>query len=775
MKHLRLFSFLLLIIMTGMAVPLKAQIVLKGRITTGKNEPVAFAPVILQQLPDTTRYTEGVITDMAGNYRFGKHRAGRYLLSVRAIGYKTLYDTVLLRKPSAGAAEVVRDYFLDEEAAQLDEVVVTANNTASYFDRTVYTITSEDRKAAVSGLDLTDKIAEIQIDRVADKISTSEGEVTILINGVTASEKELKTIHPDEVRKMEFYNLPPIRFGLANNNKVLNIITKKRADGIYGGVNLAHYVTTASFGDYLFLRYNRGSHQWAFSAQVNHGSAYGQYALTDMEYAIEGTDFRQVQESKAKSKSWGSNLSVQYTNQIAEKYVFQASFTPNYRNSSKKEDLQLVFMQDNDESNRYGMSDQKSQAFFPAVNLYFWRQFRNRNELMLTLGSGYENLSSDTYRNQYELLPEDTPVFEDFLDTKGDSYWINGQALYTKTFDKLVISVGDYLYYDAAKYRMNNSSGHSDENNSMLKNYFAGEVTGKIGQGFSYRFSLGVTGSHIKTSENAVWQWIFTPRVDIGYRISPSFVVKAGFTQANMSPSLGQLNEVGSFLSQNIVAHGNPDLIGSRANQTIVRVNYHNKWLNVDLSYDYLYMKNPINFYYQYEQPYIAYAPVNDSSQGKHTVYCSVKISPFKNNLLSLKLDGGFIHTKINSKILGPFEQTRLPLSYSLNFNHKNFSVFYSGSLPSDAMSLPWLYRRKLTSTIGVQYKYKDWAFSAFCSNFLINPKTNSYTLENSVLHENVIGYNKSSWNSVLLKVDFHFGKGKQYQEPDRKTIKEGL
>lgn len=156
--------------MTSLATPLQAQIVLKGKITTEKNEPVAFAPVILQQLPDTTRYTEGVIIDMAGNYRFGKHRAGRYLLSVRTIGYKTLYDTVLLRKPSIGMTEVVRDYVLSEDVAEIDAVVVTANNTASYFDRTVYTITNEDRKAAVTSLDLTNKIPQIRINRQTNQI-----------------------------------------------------------------------------------------------------------------------------------------------------------------------------------------------------------------------------------------------------------------------------------------------------------------------------------------------------------------------------------------------------------------------------------------------------------------------------------------------------------------------------------------------------------------------------------------------------------------------------
>lgn len=43
MRHPRLIPVLLLIIITSLATPLQAQIVLKGKITTEKNEPVAFA------------------------------------------------------------------------------------------------------------------------------------------------------------------------------------------------------------------------------------------------------------------------------------------------------------------------------------------------------------------------------------------------------------------------------------------------------------------------------------------------------------------------------------------------------------------------------------------------------------------------------------------------------------------------------------------------------------------------------------------------------------
>lgn len=109
---------------------------------------------------------------------------------------------------------------------------------------------------------------------------------------------------------------------------------------------------------------------------------------------------------------------------------------------------------------------------------------------MVTFQGNYINSASDTYKNQY-ALSDNTSVFEDFLNVSGDGYRVNGQALYTKTFNKLAISIGDYFSYDLDKRRINNTLGYSRETNSILKNYFAGEITGKIGPRFTYRFTLG--------------------------------------------------------------------------------------------------------------------------------------------------------------------------------------------------------------------------------------------------------------------------------------------
>ncbi len=45
---------------------------------------------------------------------------------------------------------------------------------------------------------------------------------------------------------MEYYDLPPIKFGLSNGNKVLNIITKKRGRRNIRRSKSDTYVTSAS-------------------------------------------------------------------------------------------------------------------------------------------------------------------------------------------------------------------------------------------------------------------------------------------------------------------------------------------------------------------------------------------------------------------------------------------------------------------------------------------------------------------------------------------------
>ena len=62
-----------------------------------------------------------------------------------------------------------------------------------------------------------------------------------------------------------------------------------------------------------------------------------------------------------------------------------------------------------------------------------------------------------------------------------------------------------------------------------------------------------------------------------------------------------------------------------------------------------------------------------------HSVHYDLRLSPFKNDLLALKLGGGFSYTKVDSKVLGRVTHFQAPMYYELTFNYKKLFRILSG------------------------------------------------------------------------------------------------
>ena len=522
--------FVLFVIAANIAA-VDAQIVLKGKVTTREEEPVAFAAVSLRGMRDTTRLVETAVTDMQGNYAFGKHREGKYLLTIQSLGFRTLNDTVHIRRSSLGNTyEMRKDYLLEEEATAIDDVVVVGTNVTHYLDRTVYRVTNADRRTAVTGLDLTNKVPQVTLDRINETVSSSDGEVTILVNGIAASAQELKTISPEEVGQIEYYDLPPIRYG--GGNAVLNIVTKEVRDGFYGGIDLKHAVPVRWLNDSFYLRYNRGRSQLTFRYYASWHKSDAQFVDDEYRYALNGTDYAQYLHTSGGYRSFYNDFNLKYTNQLQDKYVFQATFYPSLRNNENHYDSQIEFLEGATGMQRYGNYRTESKIFNPTLDLYFWRQLGRKQELIMAITGNYFDSGLDTRSSEYDSA-DDRPVFEDFLTVDGRKYSAIGQALYIKNFEKVAFSVGERFSYESnIAHTTSWLSGDRQERTTRMNNYLAAEVSGKIKTKFSYRFSLGVIASRTVTAGNDSWQWVFAPNVIAGYQISSSFIVKAGFSQS---------------------------------------------------------------------------------------------------------------------------------------------------------------------------------------------------------------------------------------------------
>lgn len=417
---------------------------------------------------------------------------------------------------------------------------------------------------------------------------------------------------------------------------------------------------------------------------------------------------------------------------------------------------------------RYGNYRTESKIFNPTLDLYFWRQLGRKQELIMAITGNYFDSGLDTRSSEYDSA-DDRPVFEDFLTVDGRKYSAIGQALYIKNFEKVAFSVGERFAYESnIAHTASWLSGDRQERTTRMNNYLAAEVSGKIKTRFSYRFSLGVIASRTVTAGNDSWQWVFAPNVIAGYQISSSFIVKAGFSQANTSPSLGMLDDRIAMITQNIVSRGNPSLKNGFRNSAFIGTGYTNKWLNINVTCLYGYAKNPINYYYRQDGARYEYMPVNDKSSETCGINYALQLTPFENDILTIKLQGGVYYTNLNSGVLGRVGYLRIPLSYYIQFAWKNLSAFYQGNIVTGNMVPPMIVYSDLGSGIGIIYKYRNFAFSLSCANFLIRPESRSHTIDGSAVWRKSTGSQRDSYNRVMLGVSYNFGRGRVYNEAER-------
>ncbi|MBQ4589847.1 MAG: carboxypeptidase regulatory-like domain-containing protein, partial [Bacteroidaceae bacterium] len=78
------FLYLILACLLGTINSLQAQTI-SGKLVDEKNEPLAYANVVLLSMPDST-FVSGTISDEMGGFRLSKDEKGM-LIRISSIGY----------------------------------------------------------------------------------------------------------------------------------------------------------------------------------------------------------------------------------------------------------------------------------------------------------------------------------------------------------------------------------------------------------------------------------------------------------------------------------------------------------------------------------------------------------------------------------------------------------------------------------------------------------------------------------------------------------------
>lgn len=747
------------------------QITLQGKVIDEQENAVTFATLTLRQEADSVNVLQSVVSDNNGEYKFERCKEGRYILTIMSINCETLSQGITLRRPMTGTNLVVKEFRLKTASKQIDEIVVEGSSITHNLGSTTYNIMSNDKKFAKSTLDLLSKIPQLNVDLINNEVTSVEGNLTVFINGVAASAQELVMYDKKEIKKIEYYNLPPMKYGgVVMENKVVNIITEPLDSGVYLGAELTQAVTSEmTFGN-AFARYNKGQHQLSLKYDFNFHTLYNSENTEYMKYDIAQDKYSISRDILGRSKAENNKLSLQYQNNAPDKYVFQAILFGNYNESNNGTSIMNNYIKNEVLTRRIGGQDMSSQVLSPTAYVYYYRQLPKRNEMTLAAVGTYFNAKSGNTINEY-LASDAENVYFDMQEINNDKYSFNAQAMYTKQFDKWSVSVSETFTGEWLNSKVINTNDSNNNRIDVLNNYLGVNITGKAWDKFTYSGEAYLFNRKATTNSNSESENYVIGYAILGYNVSKSTSLQFIGSRMTRNPTLSQINDqTATPIYENVIGRGNSGLKSYTVNTFQLGLTNTYKWINSYINLAYQYNDKPINYYYREAQGFIEYIPMNDKKSELYNINYGVTLSPFDGKLM-IRLNSGVSYVVNDTELYGKVSQLTIPFNYQIRYNWKNFSVYYNGWLSCTVIQSSNIVTDPMGSTIGVMYNYKNFVFRAGCSNFIFKPIQTSRTIDNSVFQSTSRTFNRGTYNNVTLSIQYTFGSGSLKNASSEKEI----
>ena len=226
----------MMLCLIAMAASMNAQSI-SGKLVDEKNEPLAYANVVLLSMPDST-FVNGTISDEMGAFRLTKDEKGQ-LVRISSIGYATIY-----KKVNGGDFGVIQ---MTSDAQLLGEVTVkgTLPTTRLKGDAMITGVTGTLLERAGTAENLLNQIPNVTAQDGSVSVF-GRGTPEIYINGrKVRNSSELDQLSSANVKSVEVVNNPGARYD-ASVKAVIRITTKKQKGEGFG------------FNNRLYFRHKRG-------------------------------------------------------------------------------------------------------------------------------------------------------------------------------------------------------------------------------------------------------------------------------------------------------------------------------------------------------------------------------------------------------------------------------------------------------------------------------------------------------------------------------------
>jgi outer membrane receptor protein involved in Fe transport len=407
---IKLFYIVLLLNLSISNSMLLAQTLIHGKLINNKDEPVAFANVLLLN-PTDSSLIKGVISGEDGFFQFSQIPKRSYLLKTIFIGFQDHYQKLLITEDLN-----IPPIQLLESSKELNEVLVTAEKPLfeKQMDRLVVNVQQSITAAGNSVLEVLQKSPGIMVNNKNDMTMNGKSGIMVMINNrpmrlpIDAVIQMLDGMSAANVEKIELITTPPAKYDAEGSAGIIHIVMKENNDfgtsgniGFLAGRNAAENLGTnfniyhrrkrlSLFADYS-LNYDNNFAKW---------NSYLSFINQDFNSIFVS---RHTRNHYTAVQNFNSGMQVDLT-----KRTFAGTNISLYQRFYKQSGLTRVNANIHQDSSRMGEMNTRelNRWQFLTANLFFNHHFNEKNEIRIDVDfHNYNNYNPSTYYNDF-YFPE---------------------------------------------------------------------------------------------------------------------------------------------------------------------------------------------------------------------------------------------------------------------------------------------------------------------------------------------------------------------------------
>ena len=748
----------------------KSERKLIGRLIDNHNLPVEFANIQLLN-PKDSSFLCGGVSNANGDFVIPCQQK-QALMKVSFVGYKTICKLVPIAR--IGNVRMQANSYL------LKGVTVEAARVVEKVDRQIIFPTKEQVKTASNGYDLLDNLSlpTIIVNRAERKVlSLKGGDVQIRINDVKASMQDVLALQPDEVTKVEFINVPGLKYGDSNLDAVINYQVRRRYAGYVGGVSTMQGTKTGFNNSYGYFKYNVKKSEFSLNYSFSYRS------VEERSYESLGTYHLPTGETLHRNYlGYDSpflytlnNVQLGYNLSEPDKYTLNVRLNFYNYNSPVRGTNQLY--QESGKADQYLLNNRKMLEQIPSLDIYYSLNMPHDQNLALNLvgtyiGTDYQyRMREYTFNKSPEESVKSAPLTDYSYDATGRKRSLIGEGTYSKNWKQMALSVGgQYNISHTDNIYVGSSNADTELKYSNL--YLFTQLQGQQ-KWFSYQVGVGATRSSIHQGENGYSKWLLRPQVTLQAKASDRLSFKWSSKITSDIPSLSDLSELRQYSNSFEARDGNSGLKPYTGYNNTLSASWNIPLMSVYLEGNWAYYDKPIATSILPEKREDgSYLFVSKPENQKSHNYKHLLLTP-EVHLIKDHLDLNLMCEYQNVKTKG--------LDYSHEFNYFSYGAeirymtgnWYIGYGAYKVEKSFWGEKTnggEPTSNLAVTYSYKNWQFGVL-GLFVFYPHGCVY--KDELFNKYVQQKNKrrlaDQGNMLVFTASFNFSHGRRYHTGSRK------